>query len=296
MTEALFAALGLATVAAGLVLAGAVYGSATWRKVLSLLASLALPMVALALPEEMRVARGMTGILSALGPFKWLQLSVERDSGGLRYRIWQFVAPIDVREARPIGAGLDLPLSLRALFGGTIAAAALASLFASQRFESLGLSSAVAYLSAIVLLVSLTDAISKAICVVHRLFGYAVPPLMSRTWYPESVQAFWGRRWNRTVTQWLHRLVFRPLSRRGGTTLGLAGAFSASAALHFYAAWVPLDWRYGLLCASFFILQWPLILIERRFIPRLYRRPYAIAALLLTAPAFVIPFNAAVLG
>ncbi len=296
VNEALYAFGGLGAVAFGLAAAGALYDAAQWRKALSLGIALALPAVALSIPAEMRVARGVTGILSALGVFKWLQLVLERDEGELSYRVWQFLAPFDVREAKPGPARFDAAMAARVAFGFTLSAGALLALYQTPELAPRALASLLAYLATVLFVVSVADALTKTVRFLHQLLGFTVPPIMDDTFYPESVQAFWGRRWNRTVSRWLFRMTFRPLARRGRPVTGLAASFGVSALIHFYAAWVPLDAKQALLCASFFLLQFPLILIERRFIPTRLRRPFAIIALLLTGPAFILPVEAVLLG
>lgn len=289
MNPTLLFVAGLGASAAGLCLAGAVYGAHPLRKALSLTAALLLPLIAWAVPNDAPATAGLLAILTALGVFKWTQSVIDADPGGLRYRLWQWTSLFDVRLARPVPPAVEATTLVRAgagltlfVFSWTLIAARDADLLAA----ALG----------VLAVVSLADSVDKALRFLHRLLGWRVPTLMNDTFLPASVEEFWGRRWNRTVSRWLRRIVFRPVARQHGATAGLVAAFTVSAGIHCYIAWVPLNLSQGVLCGTFFLAQVPLILIERRWVPVALRRPYAYAALLLTAPAFVLPLNSILRG
>ncbi|MEM6531004.1 MAG: MBOAT family protein [Myxococcota bacterium] len=289
MDDALLFLAYLGAAAAGLALAGALYGPSPTRKGLSLAVSLCLPALAWNIPASAPATAGLTAILTALAAFKWVQSHADDDRGGLAYRIWQWTSLFDVRLARRARPSLEFGLIARSSAG--------LALFAAARFTIQSRpADGVSYLLGVVAVISLADAVSGAVRVTHAAFGWKVGPIMDNTFVPKSVENFWGRRWNRTVSRWLRRIVFRPTARRYGALAGLVSAFAVSAAVHFYITCVPLGVTDGLLCGAFFLLQIPLIVIERRVIPPAARRPYAYAALLLTAPAFVLPFNAILRG
>ncbi|MEL6546417.1 MAG: MBOAT family protein, partial [Myxococcota bacterium] len=220
---------------------------------------------------------------------KWLQLTLERDDGGVRYRVWQWTSVFDVRDARAQPRIFDGALAARCVVGFALSSAAVATL-RSELGREWGWSLA----ASTVLVVALADAITHSVRVFYLALGLYVPPIMDNTFYPSSVANFWGRRWNRTVSQWLRRHVFIPIARRRGVGVAMAAAFVVSAAVHFYVAWVPLGVWDGVLMGTFFLVQIPLIAVERAWIPKRFQRAYAILVLLLSAPLFVIPVIAVV--
>lgn len=113
-------------------------------------------------------------------------------------------------------------------------------------------------------------------------------PILSR-----SLAEFWGRRWNRVVGGWLHATFYRPLALRAHRVLGVFAAFAGSAGLHFYFTWAAVGSFWALCMAAFFLLQAPLVLLERRWGQRSWREPWrrlwTVAVLVLTSPLFIEP-------
>ena len=79
----------------------------------------------------------------------------------------------------------------------------------------------------------------------------------------------------------------------GRASAGVAAAFVGSALLHFYFTWAAIGVSWGLVMASFFLLQVPLMLLEQRLgqarWPAPWRRAWTLGCLALTAPLFVEP-------
>lgn len=108
-----------------------------------------------------------------------------------------------------------------------------------------------------------------------------------------SIGEFWGKRWNRVVGGWLFSTFYRPVAARGRPRLAIFTAFAGSAALHFYFTWAAVGFAWGLVMASFFLLQVPLLLLERHWRqarwPEPLRRVWTLGWLALTSPLFVAP-------
>jgi alginate O-acetyltransferase complex protein AlgI len=77
----------------------------------------------------------------------------------------------------------------------------------------------------------------------------------------------WGKRWNLGFRKLSHTLVFRPLQRRFGTTVGTLGAFLASGLVHELVISVPARAGYGLPTA-YFLAQGLGVIAERSEVGR----------------------------
>src|SRR5204863_9369115 len=74
-----------------------------------------------------------------------------------------------------------------------------------------------------------------------------------------SLRAFWSTRWNKLIGRWLRDHCYTPLARSGHHRLGLIASFAASAGIHLYIASVLLDVSWGLVMATLFVIQVPLL-------------------------------------
>jgi hypothetical protein len=123
--------------------------------------------------------------------------------------------------------------------------------------------------------------------------GYRIPPQHRAPILSTSVGEFWSRRWNLNVRDWLYRHCHRPLARRGHPVLGVVAAFAVSALIHYWFIAVSLGIGWGLVMASFFVLQGLLVLVEARFSlaawPGWLRRAWTVAAVGGPSPLFVEP-------
>jgi Membrane bound O-acyl transferase family len=126
-----------------------------------------------------------------------------------------------------------------------------------------------------------------------RLFGLDPPVLHKHPILALSLAEFWGRRWNRVVGHWLFTALYRPVALRGQPLLAVLAAFAGSALLHLYFTWAAIGVSWGLMMASFFLLQVPLLLLEialaQQRWPRPLRRVWTLGCLVLTSPLFVAP-------
>jgi hypothetical protein len=132
---------------------------------------------------------------------------------------------------------------------------------------------------------------------VHFCFmasGAAMHPVHCTPIAARSLRDFWGKRWNRLVSAWLHRFVFLPLARQHRPVLGLCCAFLVSGAMHAWVAWVPLGAFAALELAVFFGLQGVFILAEDRLHvhawPVPLARAWTLTLLLATSPLIIGPY------
>jgi alginate O-acetyltransferase complex protein AlgI len=137
------------------------------------------------------------------------------------------------------------------------------------------------------------ETVHAAVLIIYRGFGLTFPRINDRPILSTTLAEFWGRRWNRAVSGWLHDNLFVPLARRRRPTLGICAAFAGSTALHFWFAWIPLDVFAGLLMASFFVVHGVGLLLERHIGVHHWglgaRRAWTAAWIAVPSPLFVEP-------
>jgi len=144
------------------------------------------------------------------------------------------------------------------------------------------------------LVYALADSIHAALAALYRLGGQDIPSQHRVPAAARSIREFWGSRWNRTVSRWLDRSLFRAWARRGRPRIGWALAFLVSAAVHAYFVLVAVGPSMALWMASYFLLQGLLVLAELGLHvdrwPRAAAHVWVVAVMLLTAPLFIEPF------
>lgn len=92
--------------------------------------------------------------------------------------------------------------------------------------------------------------------------GYSVIPIMDSPWKAASLADFWGNRWNRAFSRWARIHVFRRLSRRYGSSLGLIGGFLVSGLVHEIVISFPAGSGWGL-PTLYFLMQGAGVLCQR---------------------------------
>ena len=145
----------------------------------------------------------------------------------------------------------------------------------------------------IMLVVAAFEALTVAFRIAAALLGWYAPRLSHYPVLAGSIAEFWSARWNRVVGKVLRDRVFSPLAHRGAA-LAIWVTFVVSAAFHaFLAGVVLLEWLPALSAAAFFLLQPPLLAIERalklRRRPRVVRHVWTLGALVLLSPLFIEP-------
>jgi hypothetical protein len=124
--------------------------------------------------------------------------------------------------------------------------------------------------------------------------GAAMRPIHDTPIAARSLRDFWGKRWNRVVSAWLHRFVFLPLARQHQSDLGLFCACLVSGAMHAWLALVALGAFAAFEMAVFFGLQGVFILAEDRLNVHAWPVPLAraltLTILLATSPLIICPY------
>ena len=123
--------------------------------------------------------------------------------------------------------------------------------------------------------------------------GWSVDSLHRTPIAARSLAEFWGQRWNRYVSAWLHRFVFLPLARRRHPRLGIFCAFLVSGLLHGWPILAAIGWLGALTTSLFFVAQGAFVLVEHRLRvhswPVPIARAWTVSVLLATLPLFIDP-------
>jgi predicted DCC family thiol-disulfide oxidoreductase YuxK len=104
-----------------------------------------------------------------------------------------------------------------------------------------------------------------------RRTGRQVRPIMNRPLLAAGLLEFWSRRWNLAFRDMAHLLVFKPVHKRWGSTLGLVAVFLVSGLLHDLMISLPARGGYGL-PTLYFLIQGVGCLLERRLQPTALRQ------------------------
>ncbi len=285
---------GLIAIQFGLCIAiGLVVGRTLMRLVLAsilLIAALALPVLAYPPPFE-RAALTLLALVALIKSVPIASAKAEWQSPGRR--LWQILVPFDIRRARRVAPGAVGSSLARIL----VAAAVIALVLWYGMTRSGRLPDRWAFTAqlacALVFAYSLMELGGEVLRTLHRLVGIEIGPLQRDPVLSRSVSEFWGERWNVPVTNWLNEFFFRPLARKRRATAGIVLAFVVSTALHAWLFFVAIGWWGALLASSFFLIQIPAVLIERRLgvrrWPTAAQRVWTLGFLLAASPLFVWP-------
>jgi len=146
----------------------------------------------------------------------------------------------------------------------------------------------------IILLYALGEFLNDLIHFCFLASGAAMRPIQETPIAARSLRDFWGKRWNRPVSAWLHRFVFLPLARQHRPALGLFCAYLVSGAMHAWLALVALGAFAAFEMAVFFGLQGVFILAEDRLHvhawPVPLARAWTLTILLATSPLIICPY------
>lgn len=277
----------------GLVAAAALAaGAGTLRRcaaALLVLAAAILPWLAPAQP----VPRAVLGAMTVLAFIKTIQIAGTQGPWPAWRRIWHALVPFDVRRTKSVAPGLDWRMLASIVLYGAAAVAAfligvrgLSGLTAPARYTTGMVCTAVSFYATF-------EALAGAILLAHRVVGIDAPPIQRAPILSRSAGEFWGERWNRTVSEWLHRFAFLPLARRRHPLLGLLAAFAVSAAFHAWMFMVALDAGAALMVGAFFLVQGVAVLAETRIglrsWPSLLARGWTYVVLLAPSPLILGP-------
>ncbi len=252
--------------------------------------NLAVPFI---VPEEHTLVRFVLLLGTVVAFMRPIDLARDRRVWPLRTRLWLLTAIFDVRRVTPTAA--------RVRIGEIAAALGYLALAAGGFYVALAVAPALAapaslpirWLGGVVGMYGAHDLAGRTLTEIYVLGGKAIPTQLRAPILADSVGAFWSRHWNLTISEWLGRNIQLPLVRRRRPRLAIAAAFAASALLHFWTAFVPLDLSAGASMGSFFLVEGALVGAERRLGVRRWRRPFrhvwTIACLILPSPLFIEP-------
>lgn len=236
--------------------------------------------------------------------FKVIDLVRARPARSAGFRLLQALVIYDLNRDSVLetGARPALKLGLIATSAGAAAAATAMlhlALFWAPRLDA-PFADGLRHLAGMAFAYLGIEAMLRMFEFVYRAAGLGPPVLHDHPILSRSLAEFWGRRWNRVVGGWLFATCYRPLAIRGRRVLGVLAAFVASAALHFYFTWAAVGVRWAACMALFFLLQAPLLLLERRWNqqgwPDPWRRVWTVSLLLVTSPLFIEPLLAIMRG
>ena len=230
--------------------------------------------------------------LSIIGLIKTTQVAASGNDWPMGRRLWHLFGVADTRFARRVPRVMDLRALGVVLLNGVLLSGAVFAL------TSLGGLSDLAYrvawtVCAATIAVAGFEVFSGLVHVGYLAFGVDVPALQRNPIVSRSLAEFWGQRWNRVVSGWLREFVFEPLARRRHPRLGLAAAFGASGALHF---WLILGLGIGaaVQMAAYFLVQGAALFVESRLgvrrAPPILGRAWTIAVLLVPLPLIFGPW------
>lgn len=271
-------------------------GQAGWRKYLAVTLA-ALSLCAPLFAPEASVLRAAAALYLLWTLAKVVDLSRDPVPRAAKFRVVQALVLHDLRRDRFIEVGARPRLELSVL-----ASAAASLLFAVVLlhvavFEAPGLRSPwswlVRYGAGLGLAYFGVQGALGTFEFFYRCAGLDPAVLHRHPILSRSIGEFWGRRWNRVVGAWLFDTLYRPVVARGRPRLAIVATFTGSALLHFYFTWAAVGVIWGAVMASFFFLQVPLLILERRWRqerwPAPLRRAWTIGWLAFTSPLFVAP-------
>ena len=230
--------------------------------------------------------------LSIVAMIKFTQIARSGGHWSLGRRVWHLFGVVDTRLARRAAPAVDLRALGLAFLNGLLV---LGAVFALTKLDGLlGPARYVAWtLCAAAIALGGIEMFSSLVHAVYLAFGVAAPRMQRNPVVSRSLAEFWGQRWNRVVGGWLREFVFEPLARKGRPRLGLAAAFAASGALHFWLI-IGLGIGAALQMAAYFLLQGAAVFVEARLglrrAPPILGRAWTIVVLVAPLPLLFGPW------
>jgi hypothetical protein len=269
-----------------------IMGGSRERRTLGILVGIG--MLAIPWVGEAPLSRGVLCLAAIASLGRLIDLARERRSIPALRRLWHVLSPIDSWQASPAPSGLDLRALGIALVGTLVAALGFVVVqkdsFPSYSWGYWG----ARWMGGLLLIYGLADAVHALLAVLYRIGGRQIPSQHRTPLAARSIQEFWGSRWNRTVSRWLDRNVFRSWARRGEPRSGWAIAFVISALLHAYLVLVAVGPATALWMGIYFLLQGVLVLVEIRLhVDRwstMWAHGWVASVMILTSPFFTEPF------
>ncbi|MGI8982224.1 MAG: wax synthase family protein [Pirellulaceae bacterium] len=123
-----------------------------------------------------------------------------------------------------------------------------------------------------------------------RTRGVNARRLMNNPLAATSVSDYWGKRWNTAFRDLAHRFIFRPVSKRLGTTAALWSVFLFSGLVHDLVISVPAGGGYGL-PTLFFLIQALAIEVEHSALGKKLELGCGIRGWLFTMLVLAVPVS-----
>jgi hypothetical protein len=260
-----------------------------WVGLLGALGMFAIPWVG-----DSSIARAVLCVASIASYGRVIDLARERRALSAQRRIWHVLSPIDSWQALPAERRLD-PRALGSLaFWVPVGALGYFAAREASELQQTPLYWGARWAAGLLLIYALAETIHSMLAAVYALGGREIPIQHRTPAAARSVREFWGSRWNRTVSRWLDRSVFRSWARRGAPRSGWTLSFIISAAVHAYLVEVAVGPQLAAWMGVYFLVQGLLVLIELRLhVDRwsvVSAHVWVVTAMVLTSPLFTEPF------
>lgn len=222
---------------------------------------------------------------------KWLTWSFARRSGVDRQRVAEYLLlwpGMDSDAFLNDRDGVVTPTFLEWLFAAAKSAVGVVLLYGVLPQISPERELLVGWIGMIGLIFVLHFGVFHLLSCWWRSYDIDAKPLMDWPILATSLGEFWGRRWNRAFRDLTFRYLFRPLTKRFGTTWGLMAGFLMSGLVHDAVISIPAGAGYGG-PTLFFIVQGLGILIERSALGRQVGLGRGAVGWLFTVACLVLP-------
>jgi membrane bound O-acyltransferase family protein len=198
---------------------------------------------------------------------------------------WCGTRPV-LRRAR----SLDV-MALRNLVLATLVLAAAIGVV--KALPASGLALPVRWFAGGIMFFAVAEMITAGLPLVAAAFGLTVPALFQSPYLSTSLGEFWTKRWNLGASELFRKRCFLPLVRFG-PVFAISIAFTLSAIGHTLLALLALgSWWLAMACGAFFLVQPPLIIVERWMNVRRWRpaaaRAWTLGTLAITSPLLIEP-------
>lgn len=241
--------------------------------------------------RESPLSRGLLMCCMAL-PYAVAALSLSVPAtAGLRGRLGYFFTWLGTCKAQRCARRFDTASLLRLVCATAVLAATMACV---KAVPAAGPWLLARWLAGGLMLLAFAELMTASHGFVTALMGLTAAGLMCSPHLSTSLTEFWSKRWNPAASSLIFRKYgFAPLARKN-VTWALVGAFLLSAVAHFLLPYMAMG-KLGvsIMCGAFFLVQPPLILLERRMKIRRWRpaaqRAWTLSALAVTSPLFVEP-------
>ena len=276
----------------GGILAGLVTINSSAQRILGISIAAALLVVPITMKQLPPVSHHVTLTIAVIVALRVIDLSGDRPSRPAALRVLHTFMPFDTRLATRCRPHLDVFQVLEAGAWGVLAYVAFRAAAISP-LTTPSLHYAIRWFFGLLFVVALFETIARTTSSILLMVGVEIPTLHDAPYKARSLREFWSARWNKLIGRWLREHFYTPIVRRGNESFALTASFAVSAALHLYVASALLDVRWGLIMASLFLLQVPLLWAENAMKIRrrsaLIGRIWTLGLLIVLSPLFTEP-------